>query len=106
MSSLFFWDYPVHLSDVRLLFLLLETVFVKALVESVEVFAVELIGEQSEVLSESLIMDNLTRSEKSDRVDDIRIVAEAQDVIVGGARLLLRRHTLVQIGDGISLDGK
>lgn len=92
--------------DGRLLFLvLLETRFVEARIKSVEILAVQPIGQEPQVFAEALVVDDFARSEEADRVDDVGIVTKAQDVIIGGTRLLLCRETLVQIGDGITLAG-
>ena len=50
-------------------------------------------------------MHDLSGSQESDRVDDVRIVTEAEDIIIGRSRLLLRRHRLMQVGDRVALAG-
>lgn len=72
-------------------FSFLKAIFVVARVEGVEVLAVELIGQQSQVLAEALVVYDLARPEEADRVDDVGIITEAQDIVVSGARLLLPR---------------
>ena len=71
--------------------LFLEAFDIVARIEGIEVPAVELIGQQPQVLAEALIMDDLARSEKADRILDVGIVAEAQDIVIGRARLLLSK---------------
>lgn len=68
---------------------LIEAVFVIRGVEGIEVLAVELIGQQPEILAETLIMNNFPRSQKADRILYIRIITEAQDVVIGGSGFLL-----------------
>lgn len=62
--------------------------FVKGRVERVEVLAVELIGQQTQILAEALIMHDLARPEETDRINDVGIIAEAQDVVVGSTCFL------------------
>ena len=54
-------------------------------------------------LSKALVMDDLPLAQEDDRVADIGIVNQAQDVVVGGAGLLLGREILRQVGDRIPL---
>ena len=68
---------------------LFEALFVETRVEGVEIPAVELVGHQAEVLAEALIVHDLARSQESYRVDDVWVVAESQDVVVGRPRFLL-----------------
>ena len=49
-------------------------------------------------------MDDLSLTEIFDDVADVGIVAEAENVIVGDARLLLCRQILVQVCDDVALD--
>lgn len=70
---------------------LVEAVFVKTWIEGIEILAVELVGQQTQVFTEALIVHDLSGSEEADRVDDVWIVAEAQDVVIGGSRFLLSK---------------
>lgn len=72
-------------------FSFLKAILVVARIEGVEVLAVKLIGQQSQVLAEALVVYDLARSEEADRVDDVGIVTEAQDIVISGARLLLSK---------------
>lgn len=74
-----------------LLFVLFEALFIKRRIEGVEVLAVELIGHQSEILAKPLIVNDLARSQEPYRVDNVGIVAEAQDIVIGGTSLLLSK---------------
>ena len=76
-----------------------ETFDVKARVEGIEILAVELVGQQSQVFAEALIVYDLARSQEANRVDDVGIVAEAQDVVICRPRFLFRPEILVEIGD-------
>ena len=53
--------------------------------------------------TEALVVDDLPGSEELDGFTDIRILDQAQNVVVGGAGFLLRSHVFHQIGDGIAL---
>ena len=67
-----------------------EALFVEFGIEGVEVLFVELVGENSQVLAEALIMHNLACSEEAYRVLDVIIIAEPENVIVSRPRLLFR----------------
>ena len=58
-------------------------------VEGVEVALVELVGEQPQVLAEPLIVNDFARTQKADRVLDVVVVGEPENIIVGGAGFLL-----------------
>lgn len=47
-------------------------------------------------------MDDLPLPQEADGRDDIGVINQAQDVIVGGAGFLLGGHILTQVGDGIA----
>ena len=53
---------------------------------------------QAEVFAEALVVDNLTGTQKANRIFYIVVIAESEDVIVGCSGFLLSRHTFVQIG--------
>ena len=52
--------------------------------------------------TEALVVDDLPGSEELDGFTDIRILDQAQNVVVGGAGFLFRSHTFVQICDDVS----
>ena len=54
-------------------------------------------------VAKALKMDNFTLSEKADRVTDIGVVSEPENVVIGGSSLLLSRHILMQVGDNVAL---
>ena len=58
---------------------------IKFRIDRVKILAVEIILDESERFAESLIMYDLAFSQETDRVEDVRVVAHADDVIIGGA---------------------
>lgn len=48
-------------------------------------------------------MHDLPLPQKADGVDDVRIVHQTENIVVGGAGLLFRRHILAEVGDGVAL---
>ena len=61
---------------------------IKFRIDRVKILAVEIILDESERFAESLIMYDLAFSQETDRVEDVRVVAHADDVIIGGAGFL------------------
>ncbi len=53
--------------------------------------------------AEPLVVNDLTLPEEADRVAHVGVVGEPEDIVVGGASLLLGSHILVQVGDDIAL---
>ena len=47
-------------------------------------------------------MDDLPLPQEADGCDDIGVIDETKDVIVGSAGFLLGGHILAQVGDGIT----
>lgn len=76
---------------------------VKRRIGHIVIFAVQLIGGYPQSLTKALIMDDLPLPQELDWLDNIRIVYQAQNVVIGDPRLLLRRQILVQIGNGVAL---
>ena len=62
---------------------------IKSGVECIEILAVKLILNDTQRFAETLVVNNLTHAEELDNVADIRVFYQAQDVVVGGAGLLL-----------------
>ena len=79
---------------------------IKFRIDRVKILAVEIILDESERFAESLIMYDLAFSQETDRVEDVRVVAHADDVIIGGAGFLFRSHVFGQVCDGIALRSK
>ena len=48
-------------------------------------------------------MDDLPLPEIADGLQNIRVVHQAEDVVIGGAGLLLGGHILMEVGDGVAL---
>ena len=61
---------------------------IKFRVDGVEVLAVQILLDESERFTESLIMYDLAFSQETDRVEDVRVIAHADDVVIGGAGFL------------------
>ena len=78
--------------------------FIKGGVAGVEVFGVEVILRDAEGVGKALIMHDLALAEEFDHVVDVGVVGQAQDIVVGRARLLLGGEVLVKIGEDIALD--
>ena len=49
-------------------------------------------------------MDDFPLPQEADHVVDVRVVGQAEDVVVGEAGFLLRRQILRQVGDDIARD--
>lgn len=61
---------------------------VKLGVEGVEILGIELVGCQAQPFTEALVVNDLALTQEADGIPHIGVVAEAQDVIVSGARFL------------------
>jgi len=72
---------------------------VESRVDGVEVFLVHPVHGQAQGLAKALEMDGLALAQETDDVIHIRIVAHAQNIVIGRARLLLSAHILAEIGD-------
>ena len=68
---------------------ILHTALVKAGVECIEILGVEVILSDSQGISESLIMHYLTLTQELNRLLNVRIINESQNVVVRRASLLL-----------------
>lgn len=66
--------------------------------------AVEVLAQLLDRLAEALEMHDLPRAEEADDVVHIRIVRQAQNVVIRRAGLLLGRKVLAQIADGVAHD--
>lgn len=54
--------------------------------------------------TEPLEVDDFPLPQEADHVVDVRVVGQAEDVVVGEAGFLLRRQILRQVGDDIARD--
>lgn len=77
---------------------------IKRGVECVEILAVEFILNDSHGVAEALEMHDLAFAEEAQGIGDVGVVGEAYEVVVGHARLLLRRLRLGKIGKNVALD--
>ena len=68
------------LKELFLLHLIFKALFVKLGVKGIEVLFLELVGKNTKVLAEALVMHNLTLSEEADSVLDVRIVSASMDM--------------------------
>lgn len=75
-------------------------------IDCVEVFGVEVILNDSQTFAEALIVHDFALTQEADRVEDIRVVAKTDDVVVGRAGFLLGSHVFRQVGNGIALRSK
>ena len=72
---------PSALSFVRLS-------LVKAGVIGVEILVVQVVLDHAHTFPEALEVDDLALTKEADGITDVGVIAEAQDVVVGGAGLL------------------
>ena len=69
--------------------LLAELLHIEFRIDCVEVFGVKVILNDSQPFAEALIVHDFALTQEADWVQDIRVVAETDDVIVGRAGFLL-----------------
>ena len=69
--------------------LFLPAILVKRGVDRVKILAVQLLLCDAEGIAEALVMHDLTRAQIFDRIANVGIVDQTQNVVVGRARLLL-----------------
>jgi len=72
-------------------FPLFEARLIKRRIEGIEIPLIQLVGQQAQAFSEPLIVHDLACPEKADRVPDVVVVAEAEDVVVSRPCFLLRK---------------
>ncbi len=72
-------------------------------VDGVEVGRARVVGDVAQGLAEALIVHDLPFAQEAQGREHVGVVNQADEVVVGGARLLLRGHILVQVRDGIAL---
>lgn len=71
-------------------------------VVGVEVLRVQIVLYDAKRVAETLEMRDFPRAQEAYRVAHVRVVGEAEDVVVGQTRLLLGRKVFVQVGDGVT----
>lgn len=79
--------------------------FVEGRVHIVHIFFVHAVLGQPQSLAKALEVDDLSGPQETDGVGDIRIVAHAQNVVIGKPGLLLCGQVLGQVRDGVAGDG-
>ena len=67
---------------------------VKGRVDGVDVLLIHALGGQAQSFAEALVVHHLPLAQEADDVVDVRVVGQAQDVVVGRARLLLCRDLI------------
>ena len=72
-------------------------------IADIEVLRIEFFLKQAECLAEPLEVYDFPLAQETDRIADFGIFDHAENIIVGGAGFLLRRHILEEIGDQIAL---
>ena len=85
---------------------LAELLHIEFRIDCVEVFGVKVILNDSQTFTEALIVHDFSLTQEADWVEDIRVVAKTNDVVVGRACLLLCSHVFRQVGDGIAFGCK
>ena len=75
---------------------------VKCRVICVEVFVIQSVLNDAHTVAEALEVDDLTLTQKADRVGNVAVIAKTQDIIVGEARFLLCRQVFGKIGNGVA----
>ena len=55
-------------------------------------------------ITEALEVDDLPLTQKADHIVDIRVVGQAEDVVIGKAGLLFCRQILCQVGNNVACD--
>lgn len=63
--------------------------FVEGRVHEVHVFLIQLVAGQAQPLAEALEVDHFPGPQEADGIIDIRVIGQAENVVVGNARLLL-----------------
>ena len=78
--------------------------FVVRWVEGVEILAVKIVLRYPHRITEALEMHYLALAQVAQRVDNVGVVGQANEVFVRRARLLLRSLILGKVGQGVALD--
>lgn len=78
-------------------------VLIEIRIECIIILAVELVGNQAKPFTETLEVDDLPCAEVFDRICNLLILHQAENVVIGGAGFLLCSQIFRQVGDGIAL---
>ena len=65
-----------------------EAFFIKRGIKSVEVALIQFVGQQSQIFTEALVVDNFAFAQKPDRVFHVGVVCQPQNIVIRAARLL------------------
>ena len=90
-GGLLLWHYLVVVPEL-LAFILLRSsghLFVEGRITSVEILGVKIVLRYSYTVAEALVVNELSFSEEFDRISDVGVVCQAQNIVVSGASLLL-----------------
>ena len=82
---------------------LLTAPLVKGGIAGVEVLGVQIVLGNAEGIPKPLVVNDLPLPQELDGLADVGVIAEAEDVVVGHAGLLLGGQILVQVGDDVPL---
>ena len=77
--------------------------FVESRVEGIEIAAVKVILYIPKGFAETLEVDDLSLSEETDGVADLRIFHYTKNIVIGGAGFLFCSHILKKIRNGVAL---
>lgn len=80
----------------------LAAMLVEGGIARVEVLGVHFIGGKPQAFTKPLIMDDLTFPQEFDWVADIRVVYQAQDVVIGGPGLLFCSQVFMKIRNHVA----
>ena len=78
---------------------------VKGGVDGIEVFLIHFFYCPSQALAKALVMDNFPLPQKADNVVYVRVIAETQNVVVGGSGLLFCSHIFRKVCNDVDLYG-
>ena len=87
----------------RLLLFPRALITVESRIERVEVLGIQTILYDAQRFPEPLEVYDLSPAQESDRIADVVVVDQAQDIVVGGAGLLLGRHVFRQVSADIGI---
>ncbi len=72
-------------------------------VESIEVPVVQMIRDDTETFTKTLVMDNFTRPQKADCVSHVGIVGHSKNIVVGNAGFLFGGEVFMDVTDRVAL---
>ena len=75
---------------------------VKSGVVEIDILLIHLLLNLAQTLAKALIMDDLTLTQEADHIVHIRVIRQAQDIVIGLTGLLLGGQVLSQVGNNIA----